>query len=976
MFQPHLTMGTRAEIILSAILIFLTTVLCQLDFETQCPQLLPRVLVGFAPRGNETAGVYKKSTEAENIDHCVSLCCAQQSCNVVFMYEMTCYQIECESDELCEPVYREEKQFGEHVRMVLVRPVAAGGRWGDIFDLPPNTDFQGDKLWFGLGNSVEKDLDMSESRFEPAEKACIVGMSDCPKSEVCSPHNAATGVCVCQEGYIRDASAKCISTSGNMTAVSALLQSHSAESTETPPFTKIIGEGGIETSSQVPVKSLVVSVVSKQVRLPENEATLSAYTVPAEQPGEKYTYVWTLLSQPEGSSSGTMTERNGGTLKLSNLVEGVYEFKVAVSGPGVYGEGKANVTVMPPKRINKPPVAVIKPEIMTVKLPNTAAVLDGSSSYDDDAIISYHWELHKGPIGARPQLQDTPTLQLNNLDIPGNYTFILTVEDSDHAKNSTTANITVLKVPDYPPVANAGQDVILYLPHNSVTLNGSLSTDDKGIVSWEWTKSPSDQDKAVDMQFTRQPYLELSNLEEGMYTFMLKVTDGADQTDTSSVHVFVKPPTNKPPSANAGPNMTVSLPQTSVVLNGSNSSDDIQIVSWQWEKLSGPTNVVFSNPNSSVTNVTGLTKGEYKFQLTVTDGNSNSATDVVTVTVTQNSNAPPKANAGGDQVVALPVDVLVLNGSKSNDDLGIAKWQWTREPTGLAMGTIIGGTDTSPVLMLTNVVEGRYVFRLRVTDDQGEFDEDTVSVIVKPDPHLLHLVELTLNVESSKLTKSQSDSVVMKLGLLLRDAASLVVRSLRTEVATGRAVLVFYVQTSSGALPGPHVVRTLKNKLAQDSVLLQLSVANIQTAVCQNNCSGHGVCEQATRNCLCEAFWMQDLIRKHFGDGDSNCDWSILYVVIALFTGVIVIVGCIWGIICLCIRACCQQPRKRQRYALLENNEDLRSPLGKVMLSETESDSDVLFESRKPPKLLLNGEPRNGLKQARNGVKTERRIKT
>lgn len=38
-------------------------------------------------------------------------------------------------------------------------------------------------------------------------------------------------------------------------------------------------------------------------------------------------------------------------------------------------------------------------------------------------------------------------------------------------------------------------------------------------------------------------------------------------------------------SANAGPNMTVSLPQTSVVLNGSNSSDDIQIVSWQWEKL-------------------------------------------------------------------------------------------------------------------------------------------------------------------------------------------------------------------------------------------------------------------------------------------------------------------------------------------------------------------------------------------------------
>lgn len=54
---------------------------------------------------------------------------------------------------------------------------------------------------------------------------------------------------------------------------------------------QIIGEGGIETSSQVPVKSLVVSVVSKQVRLPENEATLSAYTVPAEQPGKLVTKI-------------------------------------------------------------------------------------------------------------------------------------------------------------------------------------------------------------------------------------------------------------------------------------------------------------------------------------------------------------------------------------------------------------------------------------------------------------------------------------------------------------------------------------------------------------------------------------------------------------------------------------------------------------------------------------------------------------
>ena len=72
--------------------------------------------------------------------------------------------------------------------------------------------------------------------------------------------------------------------------------------------------------------------------------------------------------------------------------------------------------------------------------------------------------------------------------------------DTDGATNSTLANVTVLQVPDYPPEANAGSSIVLFLPRNNVTLNGSLSSDDKGIVSWEWTKSPSDQDKAVDMQ--------------------------------------------------------------------------------------------------------------------------------------------------------------------------------------------------------------------------------------------------------------------------------------------------------------------------------------------------------------------------------------------------------------------------------------------------------------------------------------------
>lgn len=196
---------------------------------------------------------------------------------------------------------------------------------------------------------------------------------------------------------------------------------------------------------------------------------------------------------------------------------------MSASATDSYGETLVNVTVLPPSRINKPPQVIITPANQTVKLPNTGAVLDASSSTDDDGIVSWHWELQQGPVGYQPELQDTATLQLNDLTRPGNYTFKLTVTDSDQATSWGTANVTVLKITDYPPEANAGEDKIIYLPHNKITLNGNLSSDDHAITTWEWTKSPGDADKAVDMQDTRTPYLQLSNLEEGMYTFSLKV---------------------------------------------------------------------------------------------------------------------------------------------------------------------------------------------------------------------------------------------------------------------------------------------------------------------------------------------------------------------------------------------------------------------------------------------------------------------
>ena len=66
--------------------------------------------------------------------------------------------------------------------------------------------------------------------------------------------------------------------------------------------------------------------------------------------------------------------------------------------------------------------------------------------------------------------QEIPQMAIITLKdlIPGNYTVKVTVTDKDQASDSALATIMVIPEPDYPPTANAGEDLIIYLPKNKV----------------------------------------------------------------------------------------------------------------------------------------------------------------------------------------------------------------------------------------------------------------------------------------------------------------------------------------------------------------------------------------------------------------------------------------------------------------------------------------------------------------------------
>ena len=291
-------------------------------------------------------------------------------------------------------------------------------------------------------------------------------------------------------------------------------------------------------------------------------------------------------------------------------------------------------------------------------------------------------------------------------------------------------------IPNKGPVANAGPDDIITLPTNSVTLNGSASTDPDGSITFfQWIKlsGPSQPQPSIITETSAQT--DVKDLVEGVYVFELSVTDdkGSIARDTVQITVNPAPPAeNKPPVADAGPDRTIVLLPTTgnaLLLDGSNSKDeDGNIVAYKWNQVSG-ISVTLVSPNLDKTFVTGLQPGVYEFELIVTDNDNASASDKVIITVAPPPNLPPKADAGPDQVVTIPPNgSITLNGNNSTDPEGSAlifNWSFAGGPN-----TPVITDATKAITTVTGLTTGDYKFELKVTDDKGDSDSDTVAVQV------------------------------------------------------------------------------------------------------------------------------------------------------------------------------------------------------------------------------------------------------
>ncbi|XP_073487258.1 dyslexia-associated protein KIAA0319 homolog isoform X1 [Aquarana catesbeiana] len=756
-----------------------------------------------------------------------------------------------------------------------------------------------------------------------------------------------------------------------------------AENTTTamPSYPSITINALPTSTAQYPMLT-VTTAGNMDVNLPTQDVQLNVFVSPEPQTNVPYAYEWSLIKQP-AEFHGELKMKNTRSPIMSNVTAGLYILKVAVSGEHAFGEGFLNVTIKPAARVNLWPVAVVSPRTQEVSSPSTSAFIDGRQSSDDDKIIAYLWEEIRGPSDELKTVGEESVLHLSDLE-PGNYTYRLTITDSDGAKNSTEATVMVYKPVDKPPIANAGPNQIITLPQNHINLNGNQSKDDHQIVNYEWSLSPSSNGKVVTMQGVRSPYLQAKAEQPGEYIFQLTVTDSAQQQSTAQVIVTVEPENNSPPVAETGPDKELTFPVESTTLDGSRSKDDHGIVTYEWENISGPTTVIIQNSDKPMAVVSDLHIGTYRFRLTVKDQQGLSSTAAVSIKVKEGKNSPPKAHAGGTRALVLPNTSISLDGSKSVDDQGIVSYQWWRDGQSPAAGEVMDSSEHKPVLQLTNLVEGIYLFHLKVTDAKGESDMDTATVEVRPDPRKQSLVELILEVAVSQLSEQQKDTLVRQLAVLLNVLDSDVKVQKIQAHSDLSTVILFYVESGHPikTWKAIDVKRMLQNQLLKEKAdFLLYKVLRVDTAVCLLKCSGHGHCDPITKSCLCYPFWMENFIEHYVSDGESNCDWSVLYITVLTFALVAFLMGMVWVCICCYKSRKRTKIRKKTKYTILDNFDDqermaLRPKYGikhrstehnsSLMVSESEfeSDQDTIFRRDKAdqenPKNISSGSLRNG----------------
>ena len=352
---------------------------------------------------------------------------------------------------------------------------------------------------------------------------------------------------------------------------------------------------------------------------------------------------------------------------------------------------------------NIPPIAVAEATPLSGDAP-LQVNFTGSNSTDDVVVVSYLWDFKDGsPTSSEADPVHTFT-EANTYQVE------LTVEDAEGATDTDTVTIVVSAPPNEAPVAVVSATPTSGKAPLEVNFTGSNSTDDVAVVSYLWDfKDGSPNSSIADPVHTFT--------SSGTYLVELTVEDAEGLTDTATITILVEDITNEAPVAVASATPTIGTAPLEVTFNGSNSIDDIAVVSYLWNFDDGSPSSSEENPVHSFT-----MPGTYQVELTVEDAEGLSDTDTVIIVVNETANEAPIAVASATPTSgSIPLEVS-FTGSNSTDDKAVVEYLWDFD-------------DGSPNSNEANPVHtynesNTYQVVLTVEDAEGLSDTAVLNIIV------------------------------------------------------------------------------------------------------------------------------------------------------------------------------------------------------------------------------------------------------
>ena len=376
------------------------------------------------------------------------------------------------------------------------------------------------------------------------------------------------------------------------------------------------------------------------ITTPANSANLDGRASYSSLGGTITSYQWQFISGPQAAQ---ISAPASALTSVTNLIEGRYSFALTVTDNG--------------SRIKSDTVDIIVTSRILIDFgPEASGTPDTNGNY---------WN----------NISETqPGIKLSNAVTTANIATAISLQVINRIDGTfntggpgTNTGNSIGVVGDYPATATTD----FSFTESSATdgqwkLSGLQTTKQYTIKFWGARSASDDriiQIKRAD-QTTWQEYNGANNSiynNAAVFTFSGKTTMTFDiKTKSGSPFGYISliditrtsplQSLNIAPAARAN-DITVPLPATSGVLDGSGSSDDDgSITAYQWSQTSGPSTAGFSASTSAITTINNLVEGIYTFNLMVTDDSSASATTRVTVTVNSRVlfDFGPELTAGAD----------------------------------------------------------------------------------------------------------------------------------------------------------------------------------------------------------------------------------------------------------------------------------------------------------------------------------------